>query len=204
MNFLLTITYSWKDKELSFWHHAETPSCKIPIKAMKVSTKLCPWPGCVYWPGMEDDVTDYIKRCLIWINSSNLPIETLHPHEVPPGPWVKAGMDFFQDDFGKKHLIIADNCSKFPIHLPSCIFTSLLNHHLFPRTLHYRRHPHHCDVWQWPSIQWRWLQEVCQRIWLHSYYFITPFPPVKWFHWGNGEESHECLQKNRWFPYSSS
>ena len=69
---------------------------------------------CVYWPGMEADVTDYIKRCLTCIDSSNLPIETLHPHKVPSGPWVKVGMDFFQDNFGKKHLIIADYFSKFP------------------------------------------------------------------------------------------
>ena len=57
---------------------------------------------CVYWPGMEGDVTDYIKRCLTCIESSNLPIETLHPHDVPPRPLVKLGMDFFQDLQEKK------------------------------------------------------------------------------------------------------
>ena len=45
------------------------------------------------------------------INSSNLPIETLHPHEVPHGPWVKVGI-------GKKHLIIAHYFSKFPYVYP--------------------------------------------------------------------------------------
>ena len=73
---------------------------------------------CMYWPGMEVDVTDYIKRCLTCIDSSNLPVETLHPHEVPSGSWVKVWMDFFQDDFGKKHLIIADYFSKFPFVYP--------------------------------------------------------------------------------------
>ena len=73
---------------------------------------------CVYWPGMEVDVTDYIKRCLMCIENSNLPRETLHPHEVPPGPWVKLGMDFFQDHQGKKYLIIADYFSKFPYIFP--------------------------------------------------------------------------------------
>ena len=73
---------------------------------------------CMYWPGMEADLTDYIKRCLSCINSSYLPVETLHPHEVPPGPWVKVGMDFFQDDFKKKHLIVADYFSKFPYVYP--------------------------------------------------------------------------------------
>ena len=68
---------------------------------------------CVYWPGMEADVMDYIKWCVTCINNAKMPVETLHPHEVPAGPWIKVGMDFFQDDSGQKFLIIADYFSKF-------------------------------------------------------------------------------------------
>ena len=39
---------------------------------------------CVYWPGMEADMTDYIKQCLTYIECSNLPVEMLKPHEGPP------------------------------------------------------------------------------------------------------------------------
>ena len=67
---------------------------------------------------VEADITDYIKRCLTCIESSNLPVEMLHPHKVPPGPWVKIGVDFFQDHLGKKHLIVADYFSKFPYMFP--------------------------------------------------------------------------------------
>ena len=63
------------------------------------------------------------KRCLKSIKSSNLPVETLHPYKISCRPWVKVGMDFFQDHFGKKHLIIADYFSKLPICLPSGICT---------------------------------------------------------------------------------
>ena len=73
---------------------------------------------CVYWPSMEADVTDYIKRYLTCIECSNLPVEMLQPHEVPPGPWVKIGVDFFQDHLGKRHLIVADYFSKFPYAFP--------------------------------------------------------------------------------------
>ena len=73
---------------------------------------------CVYWPGMEADVTDYIKQCLTFIECSNLPVMTLQPHEVPPGPWVKIGVDFFQDHLRKKYLIVADYFSKFPYMFP--------------------------------------------------------------------------------------
>ena len=79
---------------------------------------------CIYWLGMEADITDYIKRCLMCIECSNLPMETLHPHEVPPEPWVKIGVDFFQDHLGKKHLIVANYFSKFPY-----VFPVVSSHH---------------------------------------------------------------------------
>ena len=73
---------------------------------------------CVYWSGMEADVTNYIKWCLTCIECSNLPVEMLKPHKVPPRPWVKIGVDFFQDHLGKKHLIVADYFNKFPYVFP--------------------------------------------------------------------------------------
>ena len=74
---------------------------------------------CIYWPGMEADITDYIKRCLTCIESSNLPVKMLHPHEVPPRPWVKIGVDLLpRTIWGKKHLIVADYFSKFPYMFP--------------------------------------------------------------------------------------
>ena len=74
---------------------------------------------CVYWPRTEADMMDYIKRCLTCIKCSNLPIETLHPHEVPPGPWVKIGVDFFQDHLGKKTPDCCRLLQQAPIHVPS-------------------------------------------------------------------------------------
>ena len=50
--------------------------------------------------------------------SKMTPPQTLKPAEVPPGPWVKIGVDFFQDHLGKKHLIVADYFSKFPYVFP--------------------------------------------------------------------------------------
>ena len=61
-----------------------------------------------------------------------MPVETLHPHEVPARPWIKLGMDFFQDNSGQKFLIIADYFSKFPF-----IFPVALTHH--QKTLRYLR-----------------------------------------------------------------
>ena len=105
---------SWpRVNEWSFHHPAETILWQTSMEAMQVSTKQWTWPECVYWPGMEADITDYIKWCLTCIECSNLPVEMLKPHEVPPRPWVKIGVDFFQDHLGKKHLIVADYFIKF-------------------------------------------------------------------------------------------
>ena len=88
---------------------------------------------CMYWPGMEADVMDYINWCVTCIDNAKMPVETLHPHEVPAGPWIKVGMDFFQDDSGQKFLIIADYFSKFPF-----IFPVTSTHHQM--TLRYLRY----------------------------------------------------------------
>ena len=89
------------------------------MEAMQGSTGQWTWPEHVFtgltW---KADVTDYIKQCLMCIECSNLPVETLQPHEVPPRPWVKTGVDFFQDHLGKKHLIVADYLGKFPYVFP--------------------------------------------------------------------------------------
>ena len=79
---------------------------------------------CVYWPSMEADVTDYIKQCLTCIECSNLPVETLQPHEVPPGSWVKIGVDFFQDHLRKKTPHNSRLLQQVPIHVSSGICTS--------------------------------------------------------------------------------
>ena len=59
----------------------------------------------VYWPGMEADITDYIKRCLMCIDSRNLPVEThfkilteIDSFQDPSNVYnITAEIDSFQD-----------------------------------------------------------------------------------------------------------
>ena len=88
---------------------------------------------CVYWPGMEADIMDYIKWCVTYINNAKMPVEMLHPHKVPIGPRVKLDMDFFQDDSRNKFLIVADYFSKFPFIFP------VISTHCITR---------HWDIWE--------------------------------------------------------
>ena len=74
---------------------------------MLASIRQWTWPECVFtgpaWKQMSPTTSNGAWHVL---KAATLPVETLHPHEVPPGPWVKIGVDFFQDHLGKKHLIV--------------------------------------------------------------------------------------------------
>ena len=65
------------------------------------------------WPGMKADIKDYTRRCQVCIKRSRPAREPLQPHEIPDGPWMKLGMDFF-DLKGKCYILICDYFSKFP------------------------------------------------------------------------------------------
>ena len=72
----------------------------------------------MFWPGMEADIKDYMRRCTVCIERSRPARDLLQPYEIPDGPWQKLGMDFF-DLQGKYYILICDYFSKFPYML-SC------------------------------------------------------------------------------------
>ena len=131
-------------------HHGRPPGkpCIGINKAMDLART------CIYWPGMEADMTDYIKQCLTYIECSNLPVEMLQPHEVPPGPWVKDRCWLLSRPFGKKAPHSSRLLQQVPIHVSSGICTSFQDHYSLEGTLCSWRCTHHCHVWQWTSIQW--------------------------------------------------
>ena len=59
----------------------------------------------MYWPGIDVDILDYIKRCQICIKSSSTANEPLQPQDIPDGPWQKIAIDFF-DFKGKLYVLI--------------------------------------------------------------------------------------------------
>ena len=107
----------------------------------------------MYWPGMEADMIDYIKWCVTCIDNAKMPVETLHPHEVPTGPWVKLGMDFFQDDSGNKFLIVADYFLKFLFIFPVASTHHQKDAEIFERSVFNGRHTSCCDDRQWTTLQ---------------------------------------------------
>ena len=132
---------------------------------------------CIYWPGMEADVTDKTKWCLTCIECSNLPVKTLKPHEVPPRPWVKIGVDFFQDHLGKKHLIVADYFSKFLYVFP------VVSAHHFKTIIHLRELFAAEGVLavvmsdNGPPFNGEEFRQFA-RDWLCTHHIITPFPSI--------------------------
>ena len=152
---------------------------------------------CVYWPGMEADVMDYIRRCVTCIDNAKIPVETLHPHEVPAGPWIKIGMDFFQDDSGQKFLILADYFSKFPF-----IFPVASTHHQkmlrYLRDLFFDRHA--CQPSSWtdngPPFNGEEFQRFAREFNFKHQTSSPHFHQSNGFIAGNGQESQSHVQEN--------
>ena len=43
-----------------------------------------------------------------------MPKEPLQPHDIPAGPWLKLGMDYFNFNGTYSYVLISDYFSKFP------------------------------------------------------------------------------------------
>ena len=68
---------------------------------------------CVYWPGMNGDIREYISQCEICSKyQKSQQKETLMSHEVCDRPWEKVGVDIFElnDQF---YLVTVDYFSNF-------------------------------------------------------------------------------------------
>lgn len=63
---------------------------------------------CLYWPGMNSEVKEYVQRCeTCRTYDSKQPREPLHSHDPPESPWSKVGVDIFTFD-GREYLLTVD------------------------------------------------------------------------------------------------
>ena len=67
----------------------------------------------LYWPRLDADITDFVRRCQECIKKAHPPKEPLQAHDVPQQPWKRIAMDHFYFN-GKLYLLICDYFSKFP------------------------------------------------------------------------------------------
>ena len=67
----------------------------------------------LYWPGLDADITDYMRRCQECIKKAHPPKEPLQAHDVPSQPWEHIAMDHFYQN-GRLYLLVCDYFSKFP------------------------------------------------------------------------------------------
>ena len=67
----------------------------------------------LYWPGLDADITDYVRRCQECIKKAHPPKEPLQAHDVPSQPWERIAMDHFYQN-GRLYLLVCDYLSKFP------------------------------------------------------------------------------------------
>jgi len=68
---------------------------------------------CLYWPGMNADITKHVQQCEICCNHQiTQQKETLMPHELNDRPWAKIGTDLFACN-GHDFLVTVDYYSNF-------------------------------------------------------------------------------------------
>ena len=79
------------------------------------------WPNArehMYWPSIDVDIVDFIRRCQECIKWSKMPKEPVQLHNIPEGRWGKLGMDYFY--FSGVSYVSSDYFSKFPYMCHGC------------------------------------------------------------------------------------
>ena len=70
----------------------------------------------VYWPGIDSDIDDLSKACLVCAEHARTPPEAaLHPWLLPEKPWSRIHIDHAVRFMNQDWLIVIDAFSKFPI-----------------------------------------------------------------------------------------
>ena len=67
----------------------------------------------LYWPGLEADIVDYMRRCQECVCWAHPPKEPLQAHDVPQQPWECIALDYFYVN-GRLYVLFCDYFSKFP------------------------------------------------------------------------------------------
>lgn len=68
---------------------------------------------CLYWPGMNSEVKDFIQQCEVCRSTDvKQQKEPLQPHDIPTRQWAKVAVDLFVCN-GQNYLIIVDYYSGF-------------------------------------------------------------------------------------------
>ena len=80
------------------------------LSATKVQQNACQH---LYWPGLDVDILDYMRRCQECIQRAPLPKEPLQARDVPQQPWECIAMDHFYGN-GRLYVLVCDYFSKFP------------------------------------------------------------------------------------------
>ena len=100
----ICISHELHDRFLHDLHEAHQGIEKMQLKARAT----------IYWPGIDADIIEYVKRCNICIQHKTVqPIQPLLPRDVPHAPWQDLAADFFQFN-SKEYLLVSDVFSKFP------------------------------------------------------------------------------------------
>ena len=68
----------------------------------------------IYWPGMDADITEYVKHCTICTkHKTTQATQPMIPQDIPEGPWQDLAADIFHHN-NTEYILITDTFSKYP------------------------------------------------------------------------------------------
>ena len=85
----------------------------------------------VYWPGIDTDISDYVRRCTICTKyKASQATQPMLPRDIPDSPWQELAADYYTHK-SKDYLLVADTFSKYPfIYKVHSKTTDSIIHHL--------------------------------------------------------------------------
>ncbi|XP_058456713.1 uncharacterized protein K02A2.6-like [Malaya genurostris] len=71
--------------------------------------------GIVYWPGIDEEIQNFVRRCSICASSAKSPPQVQpQPWPKADGPWKRIHLDYAGPIKGMYYLVIIDSFSKWP------------------------------------------------------------------------------------------
>jgi hypothetical protein len=134
----------------------------------------------LYWPWMNSQVKDFIRRCeTCRTYEKKQQRETLISHEIPSRPWSKVGVDLMKCR-DKDYLVTVDyysNCWEID-YVENTFSSTIINKTKIALLSSWDTG--YCIQWQWTTIWLVWIQKICLFVGIQTRNIVTIISTKQW------------------------